>query len=470
MALLFLLAVGAAAQNYSYVPNATFSAAISINAHQKYQTMIGGGCSGAFGIACQQFGSAGLSPANQETVTQILFDENIGGLSVLRNDIGSTLGSSSILGSCPATPSSTFNYTGLGTDSCQLNLTQTALKYNPDLYIYANAWSAPGCFKNDKTEDDGGMICGVRGTDNCTTDWRQSYANYLVEYVKRYQALNITISLLGAYNEPDFNPFYYASQLSDGFQAYDFLSVLKTTVKKVFPKLKISCCDGTGARQERNLLYEINEAGGKDVYDVATWHNYQSNPERPFNVGNGQQNLMTEWADGSGPWTPTWDLSGQLAEGLQWALYMHNAFVNSDTSGYLHWWCAQNTTDGAGGDNALIRLQYDEYFVSARLWAFASYFRFARPGSVRIEAQSSVENVYVSAYVNKNGSVAVPVINAAHFAYQIHVDLQGLNVSRATAYLTDTYHNVTNVGTTAVSGSHFTANVEPRAAKTFFLQ
>src|SRR4051794_5209161 len=84
------------------------------------------------------------------------------------------------------------------------------------------------------------------------------------------------------------------------------------------------------------------------------------------------------------------------SEGFQWALYMHNAFVNSDTSGYTHWWCAQNTT----GDNALIRLDYDNYFVSARLWAFASYFRFARPGSVRIEASSNVENVYVSAYVN----------------------------------------------------------------------
>ena len=38
-----------------------------------------------------------------------------------------------------------------------------------------------------------------------------------------------------------------------------------------------------------------------------------------------------------------------------------------------------------------------------------------RPGSVRVDAQSSApDEVYVSAYVNKNGSVALPVINAAH--------------------------------------------------------
>jgi O-glycosyl hydrolase len=314
------------------------------------------------------------------------------------------------------------------------------------------------------TDNDGGFICGVRRS-NCTQDWRQAYANYLVQYVKFYAQEGITVDLLGAWNEPDFNPVTYASMDSDGFQAYDFLKILYPTAKAAFPNISIACCDATGARQERTILYELERAGGGDLFDVATWHNYQSNPERPFNSG-GKLNLMTEWADGTGVWNPNWDVTGDLSEGLQWALYMHNAFVNSDTSGYTHWWCAQNTT----GDNALIRLQYDEFFVSRRLWAFASYFRFARPGSVRVDAQSSVEEVYVSAYVNTNGTVAVPVINAAHFQYDLIIDLFGTNATTATAYLTDNNHNVTLVGTYPINGSTFTATIEPRAMKTFFLQ
>ena len=157
--MLSLLAVLAAAgavsaQWYAYQDPTYTDDPISIvvNAYTKYQTMIGGGCSGAFGIACQQFGSVGLSPANQEAVTQILFDENIGGLSVVRNDIGSTPGNvpgdvGSILPECPKTPDGPFDYVALGNDTCQLNLTQTALKYNPYLMVYANAWSAPGCMK-----------------------------------------------------------------------------------------------------------------------------------------------------------------------------------------------------------------------------------------------------------------------------------------------------------------------------------
>ncbi|PTB64958.1 glycoside hydrolase family 30 protein [Trichoderma citrinoviride] len=448
---------------WSYDTKSQYRANIKVNARQTYQTMIGGGCSGAFGIACQQFGSSGLSPEKQQRVTQILFDENIGGLSIVRNDIGSSPGTT-ILPTCPATPQGKFDYVWDGSDNCQFNLTKTALKYNPNLYVYADAWSAPGCMKTVGTENLGGQICGVRGT-NCKHDWRQAYADYLVQYVRFYKEEGIDVSLLGAWNEPDFNPFTYESMLSDGYQAKDFLEVLYPTLKKAFPKVDVSCCDATGARQERNILYELQQAGGEKFFDIATWHNYQSNPERPFNAG-GKPNIQTEWADGTGPWNSTWDYSGQLAEGLQWALYMHNAFVNSETSGYTHWWCAQNSN----GDNALIRLDGDSYEVSARLWAFAQYFRFARPGSVRIDAISDVENVYVTAYLNKNGTVAIPVINAAHFPYDLSIDLEGIKKRKLSEYLTDNSHNVTLQSRYKISGNNLKVTVEPRAMKTFWLE
>ena len=165
---------------------------------------------------------------------------------------------------------------------------------------------------------------------------------------------------------------------------------------------------------------------------------------------------------------------------------MHNAFTRSSTSGYTHvshslvctvsssltsclpkWWCAQNTT----GDNALIRLNGDSYTISARLWAFAGYFRFARPGSVRVDATSDAEDVYVSSFVNTNGTVAVPVVNAAHFAQSVNVDLRGLgHLTKGSAYLTDNTHNVSLVGTFEVKGNAFKAMVEPRSMKTFFLE
>ncbi|KAJ4329877.1 hypothetical protein N0V87_010489 [Didymella glomerata] len=409
--------------------------------------MIGGGCSGAFGVACDQTGSKGLSPSNQQLVSDYLFNENLGGLSVLRNRVGSSP-TDGILGSCPTTPSTPANYSGLGTnestaDSCQLKLTHQAMNANPDLFIYADAWSAPGCFKTDATDINGGLICGVRGT-NCTHDWRQAYADYLVEYVKLYEEKGINVSLIGAYNEPDFNPVSYASMDSDGYQAADFLEVFYPTVKKYREDLQVSCCDATGARQERTLLYELDQAGGGKNYDIATWHNYQSMPERPFNT-QGQPNMETEWSDGSGTFNTTWDTTGQLAEGLQWAIYI---------------------------DAVLVRLDGNTFEVSRRLWAFAGYFRFARPGSVRIDAISPAEDLKVTAFENTNGTLAIPVINEAHFERQVEITLQGCELARgvATAYLADNEHNNTMIGTYGVNGSAFLASVPPRSMTTFFLE
>lgn len=262
-----VLAILARASAWSYTQDFDNTASVHINALHKYQEMIGGGCSGAFGGACQLFGANGLSPENSQKVTQLLFDENMGALTLVRNDIGSSPGTT-ILPKCPATPAGPFDYVWDGSDDCQLNLTKTALKYNPELFVYADAWSAPGCMKTVGTENDGGFICGVRGT-NCTHDWRQAYADYLVQYVKYYKEEGIDVSMLGAWNEPDFNPFTYESMLSDGFRAKDFLEVLYPTAKKAFPNVEISCCDATGARQERNILYELEKAGGSDYFDIA---------------------------------------------------------------------------------------------------------------------------------------------------------------------------------------------------------
>ncbi|KAJ5032204.1 glycoside hydrolase superfamily [Bipolaris maydis] len=380
---------------------------VTVDATVRYQTMIGGGCSGAFNVACDQTGSKGLSPSNQQLVSDYLFSENIGGLSILRNRVGSSL-TDGILGSCPTTPSSTFDYVGLGAndttaDSCQLKLSQQALKANPNLFIYADAWSAPGCFKTGATDVNGGLICGVRGT-NCTHDWRQAYADYLVKYVKFMD--------------------------TDGYQAKDFLQYLYPTVKKYRKDLQVSCCDATGARQQRTLLYELEQAGGGKLYDVATWHNYQSMPEMPFNT-QGQPNLETEWSDGSGNFNTTWDTTGQLAEGLQWAIYMHQAFVLSHTSGYLHWWCAQ---DNPGNSSAVMPSSsaYKEtHLRSPTAMGFCRLLPFRAPG-------------LLTAFENVNGTLAIPVINEAHYERDVRISLNGSlkAFAKATAYLADNTHNI----------------------------
>ena len=85
------LATVAAAQvpaSLNYTDGIDTTVSVVVTTGIKYQEMIGGGCSGAFGVACDQFGRNGLSPQNQQAVTETLFSENIGGLSVLVRNLG----------------------------------------------------------------------------------------------------------------------------------------------------------------------------------------------------------------------------------------------------------------------------------------------------------------------------------------------------------------------------------------------
>ena len=142
---------------------------------------------------------------------------------------------------------------------------------------------------------------------------------------------------------------------------------------------------------------------------------------------------------------------------------MHNAFRNG-VAGWLNWWCTWSSPDAP-----LIVVNGTNYEVAARLWAFSGYFRFARPGAARIDSSNDVEEVYVTAWENTNGTVAIPVINAAHYPYTINVNLAGSNVNHAVAYLTDNSHNVTATDSFSFHGHRFTTQVEPRSMNTYFL-
>jgi hypothetical protein len=62
------------------------------------------------------------------------------------------------------------------------------------------------------------------------------------------------------------------------------------------------------------------------------------------------------------------------------------------------------------------------------------------------------------------------VINAAHYHYDVTLNLERGHAKKASAYLTDNEHNVTPVDQFTLHGSTFKVTVEPRAVKMFWLE
>lgn len=420
---------------------------ISVNAHTRFQQVDGFGFSEAFQRARDIYGKDGLSPENRTRVLDLLFSDTRGaGLTIVRNGIGSSNSSikdfmNSIEPFSPGSPSALPHYVWDRNDSGQVWLSHEAASYGVNTF-YADAWSAPGYMKTNDDDSNGGYLCGVSNTSCASGDWKQAYANYLVQYIRFYQQVGIKVTHLGFLNEPQ-EDVTYASMLSDGTQAADFIKVLAPTVKAAGLDVKLTCCDGVGWEEQRAMLPGL-QAGGPEhsaesYLSVITAHGYNSPPTTPLETSLPV--WMTEWADLNDNCTAAWYENGAPGEGLTWANRIQDAFTRSNVSAFLHWIGAENGTS----NSPLINLNGDSYVVSKRLWAFGQFSRFVRPGAVRIDAASSDPLVTVSAFQNKeNGVVATQVINNADTDYEVEVDLTGHGglVSVVQPYLTNNEHDL----------------------------
>ncbi|KAI1493570.1 glycoside hydrolase family 30 protein [Biscogniauxia mediterranea] len=432
---------------------------VTVNLDQTYQTIDGFGCSEAFQRAVQM---SQLTEDQQQYVLDLLFSTTNGaGLSILRNGIGSSPDMSSdhmvsIQPTNPGGPTSEPKYVWDGSDNKQLWVSQEAAKRGLKT-IYANAWSAPGYMKTNGNDANGGTLCGVSGATCSSGDWKQAFADYLVQYIKYYQEANVTITHVGFINEPELTTSY-ASMRFSGSQAAEFINVLGPTLEKAnLSSVGINCCDAEGWNSQAGMLSQLSSA---DQYiSTITAHSYTSSPGGPMNTRH--RVWQTEAADLNGAWQGAWFSGGGPGEGMTWANNIYTAIVNANASGYLHWIGAQTGTT----NSKLIRIDGNTVTPAKRLWAFAQWSRNVRPGAVRVGVQGAPSSLRTAAFRNVDGSVAVLFINSGGSAASVQVSITGEETFAATsaeAYVTDNTNDF-NATTVSVESGVGSASVPARA-------
>lgn len=164
--------------------------AITVKVASTLQQIDGFGVSQAFGRAAEFRDMLSGDPQRQGL--DYLFNTTTGaGLTIIRNRIGSgTTADDSILPKSPGGPTAAANYSFDDNDRGQVWFSQQAMAYGVKT-IYADAWSAPGFMKTNNNENNGGYLCGTPGHSCSSGDWRQAYADFLVQYVKYYAARGI---------------------------------------------------------------------------------------------------------------------------------------------------------------------------------------------------------------------------------------------------------------------------------------
>ena len=316
--------------------------------------------------------------------------------------------------------------------------------------------------ENQGTDYDGGYLCGVTDASCATGDWRQSYADKLVQYIRDYQSQGIFINYVGFVNEPDLNTTY-ASMQSSGQQAADFLEILYPTLQRAGIQTQIACCDGSGWEQNRERLTGIQEAGKEYTLGLVTAHGYSSPPSTPF--ATNKKVWLSEWSTFD-PINYDWYATGSQSEGLTWANHIQQAFSFSNVNGFVYWWGAANTTDN---ESLIFINNTAEVSVTKRLWAHAHFgSRFIQPGATRIGAVvSGNSTLNVTAFQNFDGTTAVQVINNG-FETET-VTLAGLLLPPVVqTWLTNQANNLTQ-GFAVARGNQATTQVPGKSLLSFLV-
>jgi O-glycosyl hydrolase len=416
---------------------------------QTYQTWQGLGASEAFGQASAVV-NAGTAVEDQ-VMNDLYSKTNGAGLNILRNRIPA----GEIEPNSPGSPNATPNYAALGDDEGQVPFTQMAERYGVDM-VMADAWSAPGYMKTNGSVINGGTLCGVPGASCSSGDWRQAYANYLIQYLRDYAADGINVNYVDFENEANFAPGY-DSMIMSGSQNVSFIDVFGPALASSGLSTQLDCCNAEGWPLEQGYVSAIlSDAAANSFVKLFTSHGYAGAPNSPL-PGN-KPAWETEWGYLTS-WDASWD-DGTGGSGMTWANNIWAGLTEADLSAFFYWW----GTDSNG--DALLNINGSSVQTSGRLFAFGQVGRYVQQGAVRTQVSSSNPSLEVMAFANPDGSTSLVAINTSSSPQPVVAPTSATLVS---AYSTDSSEHWANDGSASISGGQLIDTVPGRSMTTYVL-
>ncbi|KIO15303.1 carbohydrate-binding module family 1 protein [Tulasnella calospora MUT 4182] len=249
---------------------------------------------------------------------------------------------------------------------------------------------------------------------------------------------------------------------SDATQAADFIPILYSTLSSnSLSSVKITCCDAVGWSDQKTLTTGLVAAGMEQYMGVFTSHMYGGDPSSPLTTT--LKSWQSEGADLNDAWCTTWYSSGGLCEGLTWASKISTGILSANLSAYIYWQGVEVNQPQAS--SYLVASDGTTVTPSGRLWAFAMWSRFIRPGAYRVSTSGTVSSVSIGAFKNTDGSIVVVFTNTGSSAQSVSLSFNGFAPSTASAYLTDNTHTVAST-TATLSGGAVTVSVPAYAVLT----
>lgn len=317
-------------------------------------------------------------------------------------------------------------------------------KYKVNLKFIATVWSPPADLKWTCTMTWAGDANATRQAGNVSTknggtlnpSKYTEYADWLKSHLQLYKDAGVDLYALSLQNELMFKQTFNSCTYTISWYN-DLLVNVVPKVKADFPNVKIfgaeNMLDMEGKDENWPWFYhsgvKANAEAAKNL-DILAVHGYSdsvaassgsalakmwTNHKEHFSDPMKKQAWMTETSG----YTDLWEKSGDKPGALNLAMDMHCGLYYGNMSAWLWWQGSQATSDEFSLMSGTTTGK--KYAVSKQ------FYRYIRPGSVRIKSTTEDPDFFVTAYENTaKGTQTIVIINAGNVAKAISLTGEGL--------------------------------------------
>jgi len=295
------------------------------------------------------------------------------------------------------------------------------------LRLFVSPWSPPAWMKDNNSVTDGGHL---------KPEFDQSWANFYIKFIKTYEAKGIPIWGLTLQNEP------MATQRWESciYSAEDERDFIKNYLGPTLQKAGMADKKLIAWDHNRDLIYQQastileDPAAAKYIWGIG-FHWYETWTGGPMLFDNvkmvnqafpGKNLIFTEGCKEKF----SFDSLKNWSLGERYGYSMINDF-NSGATGWTDW---NILLDENGGPNHTGNFCFAPVHADTRngqlIYTNAHYYighfsKFIRPGARRIAASSNRTTLQTTAFVNKDGSMVVVVMNTTDKPMSYHLCLKG---------------------------------------------
>lgn len=303
-----------------------------------------------------------------------------------------------------------------------------------------SVWSPPASMKTNGSVTDGG---------NLKPSQYAAFGNYCATFLKQFkQEVGIDCYAFSPQNEAEFvEP--YASCVYTAETYRDMITVIGPILKAECPNTMIFGPETMSHTMGAMQAVTLNDPDANPYLNAIAVHGYSDgvSPSSPSaNVWSKAARMaasydrrlwMTETSGQADNWSGAMDLAG----GIYVSLYY------GDLNAWVFWRLTQ-TADWQANTRWLISSSGRK---TQRYYASKQYYKYVRPGAVRVESLSDDIDVLPTAFHHKqNRTLTIVVINNASSSRALN--LAGANVpSQFTRYLSSSSKNCSNEGTASSS-------------------